>query len=144
MGGGSLHSPSPLTQDTYHKTDPSDCQQRPNGHSVRFSSRSVNSGYHFSSINSELVLPPYKATSTKCEVDNNFSHGNKILPNGILQHNFSQAERKSWEGQRSAHPHRSKRTPITKPIRAVVGNILTDVQSDFQADLSTLAITFPL
>ena len=67
----------------------------------------------------------------------------KLLSNGISQHKFSQAERKSWEGVRSTHPHRSHRTPIAKPIRAIVGNVLTDVQSDFQADRSTLATTFP-
>ena len=62
MEGGSLRSPLPLTQDTDCKTDPSDCRQRPNGRSVRFSGPSVNSGYHFSFINSELVLSPYEAT----------------------------------------------------------------------------------
>ena len=72
-----------------------------------------------------------------------FFMATKFLPNGILQHKFSQAERKSWEGVRSAHPHHSHRTPIAKPIRAIVGNVLTDIQSDFQADRSTLAITFP-
>ena len=143
MEGDSLRSPSPLTQDTHRKTDPSNCWQRPNKRSVRFSSRWVNSGYHFSSINSELVLPPYKATFTKCEVDNNFFMATKFLPNGILQHKFSQAERKTWYGVRSAHPHRSHRTPIAKPIRAIVGNVLTNVQSDFQAHRSTLATTFP-
>ena len=93
MGRATLRSPSPLTKDTNHKTDPSSCRQRPNGRTVRFSSWSVNSGYHFSSINSELVLPPYKATSTKCEVDNNFFHGNKI---SAKRHSTTQIK-PSWE-----------------------------------------------
>ena len=143
MGGSSLRSPSPLTLDTDFKTNPSNCRQHPNGHTVWFSSQTVNSGYHISSINSELVLPPTKLHLQSVWLTTIFFLATKFLPNGIPQHKSSQAERKSWKGVRSAHPHHSHRTSIAKPIRAIVGNVLTDIQSDFQADRSTLATTFP-
>ena len=143
MEGDSLRSPSPLTQDTNRKAYLSDCRQRPKRCSVQELSQSVNSGCHFSSITFELVLPPCKATSTKCEVHNNLFHGSKTSVKWHFTAQISQAERKSWEGVRSAHPHRSHRTPISKLIRAIVGNVLTDIQSDFQANRSTLATTFP-
>ena len=85
--GDSLRSP--LTQDTNRKAYLSDCRQRPKRCSVQELSQSVNSGCHFSSITFELVLPPCKATSTKCEVHNNLFQAAKLLSNGISQHKLA-------------------------------------------------------
>ena len=93
MEGDSLCSPSPLTQDTNRKAYLSNCRQRPKRCSVQELSQSINSGCHFSSITFELVLPPCKATSTKCEVHNNLFHGSKTS----VKWHFTAQIQPSWE-----------------------------------------------